>query len=204
MVVEPVMGRFLATYPEIRLEVMSFDGLVDIVAEGFDAGIRPDWRLAQSMIAVPVGPRRRFAAAGAPSYFVGRDIPRVPQDLHAHACIEHCFPSGSRYAWEFARGDEAMEVEISGPLVVDASALIVRAALDGIGPAFVYENFVAIISRAGIWCACSRTGAPSCRTSSSTTPDDAKFRDLYAHSSTWCALHPVSVDRRPEWNARPG
>ena len=143
LVVGPVLGRFLAAYPEIRLEVACDDGLVDIVAEGFDAGIRPGRRLAQDMIAVPVGARRRFAVVCAPAYLAGRDRPQVPQDLHAHACIGRRYPSGARYAWEFARGDEALEIDVGGPLVVDDSALMVTAALDGIGLAFVYEDLVA-------------------------------------------------------------
>lgn len=95
------------------------------------------------MIAVPVGPRRRFAVVGAPAYFAGRDVPQVPQDLHAHACVGRHYPSGTRYAWEFALGDEAVEVDVSGPLVVDDSALMVAAALDGIGLAHVHEGLVA-------------------------------------------------------------
>lgn len=159
LVVKPVMSRFLETYPEIRLEVVTDDGLVDIVAAGFDAGIRPGRRLAQDMIAVPVGPRHRFAVVGAPGYFAGRDRPRVPQDLHAHACIGRIYPSGARYAWEFAQGGDAMEVDVSGPLVVDDSALMVAAALDGIGVAHVLEGLVAghiargeLVRVLGDWC----------------------------------------------------
>ena len=143
LVIKPLLGRFLAQYPEIRLEIVSNDGLVDIVAEGFDAGIRPGRRLAQDMVAVPVGPPRRFAVVGAPAYLSGREPPLVPQDLHAHACIGRSFPGGARYAWEFAREGEALEVEVSGPLVLDDSALMVAAALDGLGLAFVYEQLVA-------------------------------------------------------------
>ena len=143
LVVKPVMARFLATYPEISLEVVCNDGLVDIVAEGFDAGIRTGQRLAQDVIALPVGPQRRFAIVGAPTYFTGRDRPLVPQDLHAHACVGRRFPSGIRYAWEFARGTDVVEAEVSGPLVVDDSALMVQAALDGVGLAQVYESLVA-------------------------------------------------------------
>ncbi len=143
LVIEPVIGRFLATYPDIQLDVVSFDGLVDIVAEGFDAGIRRDRRLAPGMIARPVGPARRFAVVGAPSYFAGHPPPRVPHDLEGHRCIERRYPDGSRYAWEFERGGEAMELEVSGPLVADDTALMIRAALDGTGIAFVFEELVA-------------------------------------------------------------
>ena len=149
LVFEPVVARFLHAYPEIRLEVVTSDGLVDIVSEGFDAGIRRDRRLAPGMVAVPVGPARRFAVVGAPSYMAGRALPRTPADLHAHACIERCFPSGSRYAWEFAKGGEVVEVEVSGPLVVDDTRLMLRAALDGVGLAFMFEEFVVEHLKAG-------------------------------------------------------
>ena len=95
------------------------------------------------MIAVPLGPARRFAVSGSPAYFASRSQPLMPQDLHAHACIERRFPDGSRYAWEFARDGEALEIEVSGPLTVDDTALMVRAAIDGVGLAFVYGSLVA-------------------------------------------------------------
>ena len=113
------------------------------MAEGFDAGIRRDRRLAPGMIALPVGPARRFAVVGAPSYFAGRERPNVPQDLHLHRCIERRFPNGSRYAWEFGKDGEMLEVDISGPLIVDDTALMIRATLDGVGLAFVFESLVA-------------------------------------------------------------
>ncbi len=142
LILEPVIGRFLSAYPEIRLEVVSFDGLADIVAEGFDAGIRRDRRLSPGMIAFPVGPARRFAVVGAPSYFAGRDRPVMPHDLGSHRCIERRYPNGSRYAWEFAREGEMLELEVGGPLVADNTALMIRAALDGVGLAFVFEELV--------------------------------------------------------------
>ena len=143
LVIEPMIGRFLAAYPEVRLEIASFDGLADIVAEGFDIGIRRDRRLSPGMIAVPAGPPRRFAVVGAPSYLAASSRPLVPQDLQGHRCIERRYPDGSRYAWEFARGEEAVELEVSGPLVADDTALMLRAALDGVGLAFVFEELAA-------------------------------------------------------------
>ena len=142
LVIGPVIGRFLSAYPDIRLEVVSFDGLADIVAEGFDAGIRRDRRLSPGMIALPIGPARRFAVVGAPSYFSGRDRPVRPHDLGSHRCIERRFPNGSRYAWEFERDGEVEEFEVSGPLVADDTALMIRAALDGAGLACVFEELV--------------------------------------------------------------
>lgn len=143
LVFEPIVARFLFAYPEIRMEVVTTDGLVDIVAEGFDAGIRRDRRLAPGMIAVPVGPPRRFAVVGAPSYMTGRTPPYSPSDIHAHACIERRFPNGSHYSWELAKDGETLEVEVSGPLIVDDTRLMLRAALDGVGLAFMFEELVA-------------------------------------------------------------
>ena len=142
LVIEPVIGRFLSTYPDIKLEVVSFDGLADIVAEGFDAGIRRDRRLAPGMIALPVGPARRFAVVSAPSYFASRARPLVPHDLGRHRCIERRYPNGSRYAWEFERDGEVLELEVGGSLVADDTVLMIRAALDGAGLAFVFEELV--------------------------------------------------------------
>jgi len=143
LVIKPVVGRFLATYPEVKLEIVTEDGFVDIVAEGFDAGIRAGQHLAQDMILVPVGPELRFAVVGSSAYFEGRDRPRTPRDLHGHACIGRRYPSGAAYAWTFAEGDQAMEVEVSGPLIADDRTLIIAAALDGIGLAHIHEAFVA-------------------------------------------------------------
>lgn len=143
LIMEEIVGRFLAAFPDIRLEVVSSDGLVDIVAEGFDAGIRRDRRLAPGMIAIPVGPVQRFAVVGSPSYLAGRPIPTTPQDLEGHRCIGRRLPDGARYAWEFSRARKVVEIEVSGPLVVDDTALMLRASLDGVGLAFVFESLVA-------------------------------------------------------------
>ncbi len=143
LVVQPMMGRFLDAYPEVRLEVTTNDGLVDIVAAGFDAGIRAGQHLAQDMISVPVGPPLRFAVVGAPGYFAGRGKPRVPQDLRLHACVGRRYPSGALYSWAFARDGEAMELELSGRLVLDDRALIIAAALGGMGLAHIHEALVA-------------------------------------------------------------
>ena len=142
LVVKPVMAKFLATYPDITLEIVSDDGMVDIVAEGFDAGVRAGHHLGQDMISVPVGPPLRFAVVGSPAYFARHDEPRVPQDLAAHACIGRRYPSGARYAWVFARDGEELEVGVSGPLIADDRILIVAAALEGIGLAHIHEALV--------------------------------------------------------------
>ncbi len=143
LVIKPVMARFLATYPEIKLEVVTNDGFVDIVAEGFDAGVRAGQHLAQDMISVPVGPSLRFAVVGSPAYFAAHGKPCVPQDLRSHACIGRRYPNGALYSWTFAQGGEATEIAASGRLIVDDRALILTAACDGIGLAHIHEGLAA-------------------------------------------------------------
>ena len=143
IVIRPMTGRFLEAYPEIRLEVVTQDGLVDIVSEGFDAGIRAGQDLGLDMISVPIGPGLRFAVVGSPSYFANRDKPAVPQDLRTHACVGRRYPSGALYKWAFARGSEAIDIAIRGRLVVDDRSLIIGAALDGVALAHIHEALVA-------------------------------------------------------------
>ena len=144
LVVKPIMARFLAAYPQVELEIVSDDGMVDIVADGFDAGIRAGQHLGQDMISVPVGPPLRFAVVGSPAYFTSRERPVIPQDLLSHVCIGRRYPSGARYAWTFARDDEEdVVVDVSGPLVVDDRTLVIAAALDGIGLSHIHEALVA-------------------------------------------------------------
>lgn len=129
----PIFARFLAAYPQIRLEVVTDDSLVDIVAQGFDAGIRFGETLARDMIALPMGPPLRLIVVAAPMYAARRGLPRQPQDLKQHACIGRRFPSGALYAWEFAKDGETLAVAVDGPLLL-------RAALDGIGLSYLYEE----------------------------------------------------------------
>ena len=136
LVIKPIMAQFLAAYPDVRLEVVTQDGFVDIVAEGFDAGIRAGQDLNQDMISVPLGLPLRFAVVGSPAYFTGRE------SLQAHACIARRFPSGAPYPWSFARDGEALDVPVSGRLVLDDRAMILAAALKGVGLAHLYETVV--------------------------------------------------------------
>ena len=99
--------------------------------------------LAQDMISVPVGPALRFAVVGSPGYFATRPIPEEPSDLLDHACIGRRYPSGAPYAWTFGHGVDAIEVDVSGPVVLDDRGLIIAAALDGIGLAHIHEGLVA-------------------------------------------------------------
>jgi DNA-binding transcriptional LysR family regulator len=139
LVLHGVMAPLLAENPRLHLDVVATDALVDIVKEGFDAGVRLGERLSQDMIAVRIKPRLRMAVVGSPRYFQSRKPPRAPNELHDHQCIRYRFPSGAIYHWEFERGDEKLEVEVSGPLTLDSQELMVEAALQGCGLAYVWD-----------------------------------------------------------------
>ncbi|GGF18178.1 transcriptional regulator [Aliidongia dinghuensis] len=143
LLLAPLILPFLAAYPEIRLEIVEDDGLVDIVAGGFDAGIRFDEDVPEDMVGVRFGGPQRFAVVGSPGYFTRWPPPRHPPDLARHACIRHRFPSGRIFKWEFRQGSERFELEPAGPATLDMLGLGLRAALDGIGLAFLFEQLAA-------------------------------------------------------------
>lgn len=155
-----VMGPLVKQNPGLRLDIVATDRLVDIVEEGFDAGVRFGERLTQDMIAVPIKPTLRFSVVGSPEYFTGRTRPETPIDLRAHLCIRYRYPSGALYNWEFEKNGEAVSVEVDGPITLDDQDLMVEAALQGCGLAFVWENRVtrhvasgALIRCLDDWCA---------------------------------------------------
>lgn len=139
----PVIDRLAAENPDVNVEINIEGGLVDIVAERYDAGIRLGERLEQDMIAVPIGPRLRMAAFAAPSYCTKRGTPQTPYDLAKHNCISLRLPtSGGLYAWEFERDGKELRVKVEGQFVFNDADLIVEAALLGHGIAFMVEDHV--------------------------------------------------------------
>jgi DNA-binding transcriptional LysR family regulator len=146
LVLPAIVPPFLAAYPEIRLEVITDESFVDVLAAGCDAGIRYDERLEQDMIAVPIGPRvQRFATAASPAYLDLHGRPQHPRDLLAHACLRGRFASGNMPAWEFEKDGETVLVEPTGPLVVrmgGASDLAVDAAIAGTGIVALFEDWI--------------------------------------------------------------
>jgi DNA-binding transcriptional LysR family regulator len=134
-------SRFLALYPQIRLEVLGEDDFIDVVAAGYDAGIRYDERLERDMIAVPIGPRRqRYITAASPSYLERRGTPSHPRDLLDHDCIRHRFLSRAPFAWEFDRGEESLLLSVAGPMVANSIEMEVAAAVAGLGVIRTFEE----------------------------------------------------------------
>ena len=136
----PVMGALVRDNPGLSIEVSSDDRLVDIVAEGFDAGIRFGESIAKDMIAVRIGLELDFAVVGSPAYFAGRIQPATPADLHGHRCVRYRFPSGEAFPWEFSKDGQDVKVLVDGPITLDDQDLMIEAALNGVGLAFVFAD----------------------------------------------------------------
>ena len=134
-----VAPGFLDRHPRVRLDLVSEGRLVDIVAEGFDAGVRLREAVPQDMIAVPFGGEVRFLAVAAPAYLSHYGEPGAPEDLRHHRCIRQRLPSGKPYRWEFARGSDKLAIDVPGVLTLDHNGLMVEAAMEGLGIAFVPE-----------------------------------------------------------------
>jgi len=146
LVLPSILPRFLAAYPDIVVDVAVEDSFVDMLAAGFDAGIRYEERLEQDMIAVPIGPRvQRFAAAAAPAYLARAGRPAHPGELLRHACLAGYFAGGTATPWEFARDGETVRVDPQGPLRVRLGAgadLAVHAAVAGAGIVYLFEDWL--------------------------------------------------------------
>jgi DNA-binding transcriptional LysR family regulator len=146
LVLPDIVPRFLAAYPEIRLEVVAEDSFVDVLALGFDAGIRYDERLQQDMIAVPIGPRtQRFALAAAPAYLDRHGRPRHPRELLQHACLRGRFSGRAMPPWGFECDGEVVRIEPTGPLLVSlgtATDLAVAAAIAGTGIILGFDDWL--------------------------------------------------------------
>jgi DNA-binding transcriptional LysR family regulator len=132
-VLAPVMARFLALYPEITLDISVDATLTDIVAGRFDAGIRPGERLERDMIAVRVSDQIETVVVAAPHYLAKRGVPKVPHDLVAHNCVRIRLPSGALFPWRFRVSRRNIEMRVEGTLIVNETALALRAASDGVG-----------------------------------------------------------------------
>jgi DNA-binding transcriptional LysR family regulator len=148
-VLGPQLARFLAAYPEIRLEVSLNSGLVDIVAERFDAGIRIGERVERDMIAVRVSEPVQSAIAASPAYLARRPAPQRPSDLAQHDCIRTRFASGALLPWTLLQDGAAVEVAVEGSLICNDEALALRAAVEGIGVLWTLRTLVAADLEAG-------------------------------------------------------
>ena len=141
-VIAPVWHRFLSTYPEVHLELQVGEAPIDIVAKGFDAGIGPQDRAAADMIAVRVMGPMKVALVGSPSYFTRRRRPQTPDELLQHSCVQfrRGGDDGAVFEWPFERNGKSHKIAAPGRVMVNDSALAVRAAVDGLGITYTIES----------------------------------------------------------------
>lgn len=137
----PALSKMLPRYPDVKVELAIDYGLTGIVAERYDAGVRLGEHVAKDMIAMRIGPDIRMAVVGAPSYFAKRPKPKQPQDLPAHDCINLRLPTrGGVYVWEFEKRGRDLKVRVEGQLVLSNLGLRMKAALAGVGLAYLPED----------------------------------------------------------------
>lgn len=139
----PLFIEFMRRYPAVKLDIVSEGRLIDIVAEGFDAGIRLAESLPQDMIAVQIEPSLRYLVVASPDLIAAHGAPLTPADLAVRPCIRMRMPGGAIYRWEFARHGEASEIDVPGMLTLDQPLLIRDAARQGMGFCYLNEWHVA-------------------------------------------------------------
>ena len=143
-VIWPKLAEFLPNYPDIKVEINIDNQLTDIVAERYDAGVRFGDQVAKDMVAARIGPDMKFALVGTPCYFAQRPVPKTPQDLSEHNCINIRLPTyGGLYAWEFEKDGHALKVRVEGQLIFNSAEMIMKASLAGLGLAYLPEQMLA-------------------------------------------------------------
>lgn len=149
VVMPRLLPRFLAAHPGVSVEIIAEDSFIDVLAAGFDAGVRYDERLEKDMIAVPLSGPQRFVTAGSPAYFAAHGRPAHPRDLLDHACIRHRFASGVSYAWEFEKDGQVIRIDPPGRLVSSSPDLELAACEAGVGLLTTFEDFLSAGVAAG-------------------------------------------------------
>ncbi len=148
-IVSPVLPKFRARHPRIDVEVVVEDRFIDIVADGYDAGVRLSEAIERDMVQVRLTDPFRFVVVGASSYLAEHGIPQRPEDLLQHECITFRLSSGALYGWELERGRRAWRVPVRGGVVTNESRLRISLAEEGLGLAYVMEPIVAEQLRKG-------------------------------------------------------
>jgi DNA-binding transcriptional LysR family regulator len=141
LVLQPVLKKLLPAYPDIRVEIVADYGLTDIVAQGYDAGVRLGEQVAKDMIAVRIGPDIRMAVVASPAYLKKYPAPQSPHDLTEHNCINIRLPTyGGLFTWEFGKDSRELKVRVDGQIIVNNIALRLASARDGLGVAYMPED----------------------------------------------------------------
>lgn len=137
-----MLGEFTRTYPQVRLDVMIEDRMIDIMAEGYDAGIRYGATVPQDMVAVPLTGEMRWIMIASPAYLARADTPQVPKDLQQHTCIRMYLGDQTTYKWELGNGARQIRLDVLGHFSAADTKTIVDAALQDVGIGYYLENRV--------------------------------------------------------------
>lgn len=149
-IVREILPRMAERFPGVTVDIVVEGELVDIVAAGFDAGLRLSGSIPRDMVAVPLGPPLAFICVASPAYLERCGEPATPEDLARHRCIGHRVPGGRLYRWEFERAGQALVIDPKGPVILDDEELMVDAAAKGLGIAYVPDWAAAAAVSAGL------------------------------------------------------
>lgn len=141
-ILSPLVIEFLRRFPEVHIDVVTEGNLVDIVADGFDFGVRSENLVPTDMIAIPLGPARRNVVVASPSYLDNRERPRVPSDLLKHPCVRTRLPNGALFRWQFESEGQPVQFDVNGPITLDEGSLARIAVLESIGIGYFMESDV--------------------------------------------------------------
>ncbi|MEN7536653.1 LysR family transcriptional regulator [Aurantiacibacter flavus] len=141
-ILAPLLIEYTRRFPAVHIDLVTEGNLVDVVAEGFDFGVRTQSLVPSDMIAIPLGPPRRIAVVATPEYVMARNKPAVPSDLLAHACIRTRLPNGALYRWQFEAEGQAVQVDVQGPITLDEASLARIAVLESVGIGYFMESDV--------------------------------------------------------------
>lgn len=141
-ILAPLLLPFLRRYPQVHVDLVTEGRIVDIVAEGFDLGLRSAELVPSDMIAIPVGPPRRFAVVASPAYLEAHGMPETPPDLMRHRCLRIRLPNGALHRWQFERDGQPFQIDVEGPITLDEASLARIAALENMGIGYFMESDV--------------------------------------------------------------
>ncbi|MEA3535941.1 LysR family transcriptional regulator [Rhizobium sp. CC-YZS058] len=139
-IMAPLVLTYMQRYPQVHIDIVTEGRLVDVVAAGFDLGVRSADLVPSDAIAIPLGQMRRMAVAASPAFFQGRTIPHVPQELLSHPCIRVRLPNGALFRWRFEKGGEALQIDVEGPVTLDEASLARIAVINSVGIGYFMET----------------------------------------------------------------
>lgn len=141
-IMAPLVLNYMERYPQVHIDLVTEGRLVDVVAAGFDLGVRSADLVPSDAIAIPLGQMRRMAVAASPAFFENRPIPQVPQELLTYPCVRVRLPNGALFRWRFEKGGEELQLDVEGPMTLDEASLARIAVTNGVGIGYFMETDV--------------------------------------------------------------